>query len=328
MRRSASSSRINESNHPIIINHMKFFTKEVKIALVAIVGIVVLFFGIHFLKGMPVFSTDKVYYASFQNINGLSSSNPIYADGYQVGNVKHIIYDYNKSGRVLVEFQVDNDLRIPKGSSAEIVSDLMGNIKMNLLLANNPRERVEPGDTIQGNLDAGLMGSVQSLVPTLSAMLPKVDSILTSVNMLLADPAIRASLHNIQTISSNLAVTSAGLNRLVAEANGKVPGILSKADYAMAKAGSTLNNADRLSANLAQLDVAQTLAKVDRTLDNVESVTRQLNSPNGSLGLLMRDPALYNNMNSTVRSADSLLTDLKKHPKRYVHFSLFGKKDK
>lgn len=307
---------------------MKFFTKEVKIALVAIVGIVVLFFGIHFLKGMPVFSTDKVYYASFQNINGLSSSNPIYADGYQVGNVKHIIYDYNKSGRVLVEFQVDNDLRIPKGSSAEIVSDLMGNIKMNLLLANNPRERVEPGDTIQGNLDAGLMGSVQSLVPTLSAMLPKVDSILTSVNMLLADPAIRASLHNIQTISSNLAVTSAGLNRLVAEANGKVPGILSKADYAMAKAGSTLNNADRLSANLAQLDVAQTLAKVDRTLDNVESVTRQLNSPNSSLGLLMRDPALYNNMNSTVRSADSLLTDLKKHPKRYVHFSLFGKKDK
>lgn len=307
---------------------MKFFTKEVKIALVAILGIVVLFFGLHFLKGMPVFSTDKVYYASFQNINGLSSSNPIYADGYQVGNVKEIIYDYNKSGRVLVEFQVDNDLRIPKGSSAEIVSDLMGNIKMNLLLANNPRERVEPGDTIQGNLDAGLMGSVQSLVPAISAMLPKVDSILTSVNMLLADPAIRASLHNIQTISSNLAVTSAGLNRLVAEANGKVPGILNKADYAMEKAGSTLNNADRLSANLAQLDVAQTLAKVDRTLDNVESVTRQLNSPNGSLGLLMRDPALYNNMNSTVRSADSLLTDLKKHPKRYVHFSLFGKKDK
>jgi phospholipid/cholesterol/gamma-HCH transport system substrate-binding protein len=307
---------------------MKFFTKEVKIALVAIVGIVVLFFGLHFLKGMPVFSTDKVYYASFKDINGLSSSNPIYADGYQVGNVKQIIYDYNKSGRVLVEFQVDNDLRIPKGSSAEIVSDLMGNIKMNLMLANNPRERVEPGDTIQGNLDAGLMGSVQSLVPAVAAMLPKVDSILSSVNMLLADPAIRASLHNIQTISSNLAVTSAGLNRLVAEANGKVPGILSKADYAMGKAGSTLNNADRLSANLAELDVAQTLAKVDRTLDNVESVTRQLNSPNGSLGLLMRDPGLYNNLNTTMIHVDSLMLDLRQHPKRYVHFSVFGKKDK
>lgn len=307
---------------------MKFFTKEVKIATVAIVGIAVLFFGLHFLKGMPIFSTDNVYYASFKDINGLSASNPIYADGYQVGTVKSIIYDYQKSGSVLVEFQVDNNLRVPKGSSAEIESDLMGNIKMNLLLANNPRERVEPGDTIQGNMNAGLMGTVQQLVPTIAAMLPKVDSILSSVNMLLADPALKASLHNLQTMSSNLAVTSEGLNSLVAQANSKVPGLLTKADYAMCKAGSTLNNTDKLTANLAQLDIAQTMAKVDRTLDNVESVTRQLNSKNGSLGLLMNDKELYNNLNGTMRSADSLLTDLKAHPKRYVHFSLFGKKDK
>ena len=157
---------------------MKFFTKEVKIATVAIVGIVVLFFGLHFLKGMPVFSTDNVYYASFKDVNGLSASTPIYADGYQVGNVKSIIYNYQKSGNVLVEFQVDNDLRVPKGSTAEIESDMMGNVKMSILLANNPRERVEPGDTIQGNMNAGLMGSVQQLVPTIAAMLPKIDSIL------------------------------------------------------------------------------------------------------------------------------------------------------
>lgn len=307
---------------------MKFFTKEVKIATVAIVGIVVLFFGLHFLKGMPVFSTDNVYYASFKDVNGLSASTPIYADGYQVGNVKSIIYNYQKSGNVLVEFQVDNDLRVPKGSTAEIESDMMGNVKMNILLANNPRERVEPGDTIQGNMNAGLMGSVQQLVPTIAAMLPKIDSILASVNMLLADPAIKASLHNMETMSANLAVTSAGLNTLVAQANSKVPGLLAKADYAMCKAGSTLNNTDKLTASLAQLDIATTMAKVDRTLDNVESVTRQLNSPNGTLGLLMNDQELYRNLNGTMRSADSLLIDLKAHPKRYVHFSLFGKKDK
>lgn len=307
---------------------MKFFTKEVKIATVAIVGIVVLFFGLHFLKGMPVFSTDNVYYASFKDVNGLSASTPIYADGYQVGNVKSIIYNYQKSGNVLVEFQVDNDLRVPKGSTAEIESDMMGNVKMNILLANNPRERVEPGDTIQGNMNAGLMGSVQQLVPTIAAMLPKIDSILASVNMLLADPAIKASLHNMETMSANLAVTSAGLNTLVAQANSKVPELLAKADYAMGKAGSTLNNTDKLTASLAQLDIATTMAKVDRTLDNVESVTRQLNSPNGTLGLLMNDKELYRNLNGTMRSADSLLIDLKAHPKRYVHFSLFGKKDK
>lgn len=307
---------------------MKFFTKEVKIAVVAIVGIVVLFFGLHFLKGMPIFSTDNVYYAMFKNIDGLSASNPIYADGYKVGTVKSIIYDYQKSGNVLVEFQVDDDLRVPKGSSAEIDSDIMGNIKMNILLANNPRERVEPGDTIQGNLNVGVMGAVQQLVPTIAALLPKVDSILTSVNTLLADPALKASLHNIETMSTNLAATSADLNKLVAQANSKVPGLLTKADYAMGKAGSTFENTDKLTANLARLDLAQTMAKVDRTLDNVESVTRQLKSPHGTLGLLMNDKDLYHNLNNTMKSADSLLIDLKAHPKRYVHFSLFGKKDK
>ncbi len=307
---------------------MKFFTKEVKIAVVAIVGIVVLFFGLHFLKGMPIFSTDNVYYAMFKNIDGLSASNPIYADGYKVGTVKSIIYDYQKSGNVLVEFQVDDDLRVPKGSSAEIDSDIMGNIKMNILLANNPRERVEPGDTIQGNLNVGVMGAVQQLVPTIAALLPKVDSILTSVNTLLADPALKTSLHNIETMSTNLAATSADLNKLVAQANSKVPGLLTKADYAMDKAGSTFENTDKLTANLARLDLAQTMAKVDRTLDNVESVTRQLKSPHGTLGLLMNDKDLYHNLNNTMKSADSLLIDLKAHPKRYVHFSLFGKKDK
>jgi phospholipid/cholesterol/gamma-HCH transport system substrate-binding protein len=307
---------------------MKFFTKEVKIALVAIAGIVILFFGMHFLKGMPVFANDNVYYATFDDINGLSASNPIYADGYQVGNVKSINYSYQKRGKVVVAFQVDNDLRIPKGSTAEIVSDLMGNIKMNILMANNPRERVEPGDTIVGGLNAGIMGSVQSLVPAIQQMLPKVDSILTSVNTLLADPSIARSLHNVETISQNLTTTTAGLNALVAQVNGRMPGLMGKADYALTKAGTTLDNTSKLTANLATVDIAGTMAKVDQTIANVQSVTDKLNGKDGTVGLLMNDPGLYNNMNSTMRSADSLLQDLKSHPKRYVHFSLFGKKDK
>ena len=307
---------------------MKFFNREVKIALVAIVGIIVLFFGLHFLKGMPVFSNDDVYYASFDNINGLSSSNPIYADGYQVGTVKSINYDYQHSGRVIVEFLVDNGLRIPKGSTAEIESDLMGNIKMNLLMANNPRERVEKGDTIQGATDAGLIGSVAQLMPQVQKMLPKLDSILASVNALLADPAIAHSLHNVETISSNLTTTTQDLNRLMAEVNGKVPGLMNKADYALGKAGSTLDNTTRFTAQLTELDIQGTMAKVDQTLANVQNVTDKLNSRDGSAGLLLNDPGLYNNLNSTMRSADSLLVDLKSHPKRYVHFSLFGKKDK
>ena len=139
---------------------MKYFTKEVRIALVAIVGLVVLYFGMNFLKGMSLLANDNTYYVKFKDISGLSASNPIFADGYQVGVVKDIVYDYETNGDVVVKFDVNNTMRIPKGSSAEIVSDLMGNVKMNLLLANNPRERVEPGDTIIGAINGGAMGKL------------------------------------------------------------------------------------------------------------------------------------------------------------------------
>ena len=305
---------------------MRFFTKEVRIALVAIVGLVVLFFGLHFLKGMPIFSNDDVYYVTFDNIDGLTVSNGVFADGYQVGNVKAIDYNYKERGKVVVALQVDNDLRIPKGSSAEISKDLLGNIQLHLLMANNPRERVEPGDTLQGTNASGLMGSVQQLMPQIEQMLPKIDSILTSVNMLLADPSIVRSLHNIETVSANLTTTTAGLNQLVGQVNQRVPGLMAKADYAVGKAGTTFDNTSRLTGKLADLDIASTMAKVDQTMANVQRVTDQLNGKNGTAGLLVNDRALYDNLNATMRSADSLLIDLKSHPKRYVHFSLFGRK--
>lgn len=307
---------------------MKFFTNEVKIAIVAILGIVILYFGLNFLKGISVFSHDDVYYIRFKDISGLSASNPIYADGYQVGVVKGIDYDYDHNGDIVVRFGVDHDLRIPKGTSAEIVSDLMGNVKMNLLMANNPRERVEPGDTLVGELNEGVMGSVAEVVPTLKAMIPKVDSILNSVNLLLADPSIAHSLHNVETISANLTTSTRELNTLMATVNHRMPGLLDKADNTMTKADATLGNASTFAANLAALDLAGTMNQVNQTLASVQQVTDQLNSKEGSLGLLMNDPSLYNNLNATMMSADSLLVNLKAHPKRYVHFSLFGKKDK
>ncbi len=307
---------------------MKSFTKEIKIALVAIAGIVLLFFGLNFLKGMSVFSNDNTYYIKFKDISGLSASNPIYADGYQVGVVKGIDYDYANNGDIVVRFSVDNNLRIPKGSSAEIVGDLMGNVKMNLLLANNPRERAMPGDTLVGAINSGLMGTVAALMPTIEKMLPKMDSILASVNTLLADPALAQSLHNVRDITQNLTTTTRDLNTLMANVNSRVPGIMSKADAALDKAGTTLDNTSTLTAKLAAVDVEGTMQQVNQTLANVQQITEKLNNKDGSLGLLMNDPELYNSLNATVQSADSLLTNLKAHPKRYVHFSLFGKKDK
>ena len=296
-------------------------TKEIKIALVAIVGILVMYFGINFLKGMNLFSTNNAYYMTFDDIQGLGASTPIYADGYKVGTVDGLEYDYKENGPIKVKVDINKDLRIPQGSKAEIVKDLMGNLQVNLLLANNPRERVEPGGIIPGAVNGGMMDKAANLIPVVEKMLPKLDSILTSVNALLADPALAASLHNVETITSNLTVSTRELNTLMAGLNKQVPGMIGKAN-------GVLDNTNRLTANLASLDVQGTLNKVNLTLESAHQFTEKLNSNQGSLGLLMNDTKLYDNLTSTMSHADSLVIDLKAHPKRYVHFSVFGRKDK
>lgn len=296
-------------------------TKEIKIALVAIVGILIMYFGINFLKGMNLFSTNNAYYMTFDDIQGLGASTPIYADGYKVGIVDGLEYDYKENGPIKVKVDIIKDLRIPQGSKAEIVKDLMGNLQVNLLLANNPRERVEPGGIIPGAVNGGMMDKAANLVPVVEKMLPKLDSILTSVNALLADPALAASLHNVETITSNLTVSTRELNTLMAGLNKQVPGMIGKAN-------GVLDNTNRLTANLASLDVQGTLNKVNQALESAHQFTEKLNSNQGSLGLLMNDTKLYDNLTSTMSHADSLVIDLKAHPKRYVHFSVFGRKDK
>lgn len=300
----------------------KFFTKEVRIALAAIVGIVVLFAGMNFLKGIIVFSNDNSYKVVMKDINGLSASSPVYADGYQVGVVRDIIYDYEGvNGGIIVMIDVNNEMRIPAGSTAEVSSDLMGNLKLNLLLSNNMRERVEPGGVIIGSLGKGMMDEVAQMMPQIKALLPKLDSILTNVNTLMSDPALKSIINNVEGATANLNESSAQLNKLMTQFDQSMPGLLQKAD-------KTLENTEVLTSGLAKVDIAATMANIDETLKNCKELTDKLNSNEGSLGKFINDPSLYDNLNATMRDADSLMIDLKSHPKRYVHFSIFGKKDK
>lgn len=300
---------------------MKYFTKEVQIALVAVAGIAVLFFGLQFLKGLSIFSSSNNYYVVFDDVSGLSSSSPVYANGYKVGVVTDVTYNYATNKGVVATVSLDKQLNLAKKSRAEISTDMMGNTKVNIILGDAALGMAAPGDTISGGAEQGALGMAADMVPDIQKMLPKLDSILARINILLADKSLDASLHNVEDITANLTVTTAQLNMLMASLNQRMPTMMDKAD-------GVLDNADKLTEKLAAIDYAATLAKVDATLNNVEEMTAKLNSKEGTLGLLMRDPSLYNNLNSTMRSADSLLIDLKAHPKRYVHFSIFGKKDK
>jgi phospholipid/cholesterol/gamma-HCH transport system substrate-binding protein len=299
---------------------MKFFTKEVKIALTAIVGIVVLFYGLQFLKGLNVFSSNIVYYVAFDDVSGLSPSSPVYANGYRVGVVKTLNYDYNPQSKIVAELDLNKNMRVPRGSHAELASDLLGNIKINLVLSDDPINMLGRGDTIPGEMEMGMMTKVTKMLPAIERMMPKLDSIMASLNTLLADPALRNTLHNVEGMTSNLNATSAELRTLSASLNKEMPDM-------MQKTNNVLDNTQQLTGNLAAIDVEGMTAKVNQTLANVEQLTKKLNSNEGTLGLLMRDPTLYQNLTSTMASADSLLIDLREHPKRYVHFSLFGRKN-
>lgn len=300
---------------------MKFFTKEVQIALVAIVAIVVLFFGMQFLKGLSIFSNDDSYFVKFDDISGLSVSSPVYANGYRVGVVEDIIYNYEKADDIMAVMGLDKKLRLPRGTRAEISSDLLGNVKVELRMGDAAQGLMAVGDTIDGGQHEGAMTKAANMIPQIEKMLPKLDSILASVNALLADPAIASSLHNVDEITAQLCSTTAQLQQLSVTINRQMPSIMQNADATMA-------NTQTLTKNLSDMDIAQTMARVNSTLANVEQMTAKLNSNEGTLGLLMRDPGLYRNLNSTMMHADSLMIDLRQHPKRYVHFSVFGKKDK
>ncbi len=297
---------------------MKYFTKEVRIGIAAIIALCVLIYGINYLKGIHLFKPTSYFYVKFQNINGLTKSSPVYADGFRVGIVRELYYDYDRPGNVVAEIDVEPDLRIPKGSSAELAAEMLGGVRMNLLLANNPRERYQTGDTIPGGLNSGMMGEVGELVPQLKQMLPKLDSIMASLNTLLADPAIPATLHNIESLTAHLSATSGQLQTLMSNDIPQLTG----------KLNTIGDNFVTISGNLKEIDYAAAMQKVDSTLANVKMITDKLGSKDNTVGLLLNDPTLYNNLNATTANAASLLEDLRLHPKRYVHFSLFGKKDK
>ena len=297
---------------------MKYITKEVRIGIAGIIALCVLVYGINYLKGINMFKPSSYFYVKFKNVNGLAKSSPVFADGVRVGIVRDIYYDYNQAENVVVEVELDTELRIPTGSSAELTSELMGGVRMDILLANNPREKYAIGDTIPGKLNNGMMESVAALMPQIEQMLPKLDSIMTSLNTILGDQSIPATLHSVEKMAANLEVTSGQLKVLMGRDIPQLTG----------KLNTLGDNFISISDNLKKIDYANTFNEIEQTLANVKIVTEKLNSKDNTVGLLLNDPQLYNNLNATTANAASLLEDLKEHPKRYVHFSLFGKKEK
>lgn len=293
--------------------------KEFKIGLAGIAALLILFFGINYLKGINMFKPESYYYVEYTNINGLALSSPVYANGFKVGLVRDIKYNYAKPGYVVVGIEMDETMKIPVGSKAELVTEMLGTVKMNINLNLQEKNYINPGDTIEGYINDGIMGKAEKeLMPQMEKMMPKLDSILSSLNKLLADPSLSNTIKNAENLTASLNQTSKHLETLMSNDIPQLTGNVT----------AITEDLKVISGNLKNVDYADTFKKVDATLQNVHLLTEKLTRKDNTLGLLLNDSALYNNLNATTSNAASLLEDLQKHPKRYVHFSLFGRKDK
>ena len=298
----------------------KIFKKEVLVGTLVILAMVILFFGINFLKGINLFKAANYYYASYTNVEGLATSAPVTLNGYKIGLVREIQYQYDKPGNVLVEISVDKSLRLPKGSKATVTSDILGTATVALTLGNASDGYYNVGDTIEGTVAAGPMAAVSdNLMPSVNAIVPKVDTLLTSLNTLIANPSLANAINRFDDITLQLNASLVSLKGVMAQLNpvvGDVKNITANVDSITGDLAVT-------SAALREVPIDSILTDLQATIANLHDLTEQLNDPNSTVGKLTHDPALYDNINSTVASLDSLFVDIKKNPKRYINIKVF-----
>lgn len=296
--------------------------KNIKIAVTVIVSLCLLYWGLDFLKGVNLFTPANFYYTTFDDVDGLVESAPIEVNGFKVGLVHKLIYDY-ETNKVKVMMGLDKKLQVPRGTTACIQSSLTGTASIVLTFADN-KDYLAVGDEIQGVTQSGLVDKISDdVMPQIASILPKLDSIMTNLNKLTGDPALAASVARLNDITTQLSTSSHQLTALMTSLNTSVPGVMNNVKGITTNLdGATANFVD-LSGNLKQLPLNETMQKLDATVSNLQSLSNKLNSKDSSLGLLLNDRSFYDHADATIANLDSLFVDIRKHPKRYVTIKVF-----
>ncbi|MDE6344361.1 MAG: MlaD family protein [Muribaculaceae bacterium] len=296
----------------------RIIRKETVIGACTVIAICILFFGIEYLKGINIFKPANYYYVSYTNVNGLAISSPVTVNGFKVGLVHDIQYEYDNPGHVLVELNLDKKLRIPKGTIAMIQSDLLGTASVVLQMGTAP-DAHPVGDHLIGKTDAGMMGAIgESLLPSVESIIPKVDTLLVSVNRLTSDSSLLAAIGRLDAISRSIDRTRRNIDASVA----KLPGTMDNVNGITSNINQISQNLATVSDELKGLPLKSMMEKANTTMANLSQVTGELNNPNSTLGLLLHDRALYDNLNSAMADLDSLFVDIKRSPKRYISIKL------
>lgn len=295
------------------------FTAEVKIGIVVVLTIAILYFGLNYLKGINIFTPNTRYYVQYERVDGIVKTTHVLINGYQVGHVSEIYFDYDKEAPITLELTLDKKLTVPKGTIAEVYeTGMLGDKAIQLHLGQGP-ELCSPGDTLQAAVQSGMITQlVDAIVPSMQSIMPQLDSTVKALRIILEDGNIKKILANTENLTNDLKYSSDKLKGLMAK---DVPATMKSLNNVSTTLSDVCNDINKV-------DIDSTMMALDSTIHNLQYITNKLKSSDNTLGALFNDSALYMNLDSTVQSANELLMDLKANPKRYVHFSLFGGKDK
>lgn len=310
-------------------------TRELKTGIIAVVSLTLFIWGFNFLDGKNLLKPRvPTYFAEYTNVQGLNMASIVTINGLKVGKVQQISFnkDPNKLGELIVEFSVDTDLEFSKNSVAKIYSDgLMGG-KALAIIPNYVGEKALPGDTLKGEVIMDLMASfsekLDPLQHKLESTIVSADSLLTGLNRVLdyqTQQHLKSSIAQLNATLAHFSEVSKKLDNMLAQNQAGIQKTIQNSEALTGKI-STLT--DNLNTELKQAEIAGTVQELKTTLDTINKIVAGLDQGNGSLGKLLKDEKMYDHLDGASKELELLLKDMKENPKRYVHFSLFGKKDK
>ena len=299
--------------------------REIKVGILAAVCLFLLFFGFNFLKGVNIFSPTNSYHGVYAHPHGLEEQAAVYINGHKVGQVDAIHYDFTRDSAFTIDISIRKDIALPQGTQMALISDgLLGGMAIELQFPEHSpltidHSPISHGSFLPTTYVPGLMESLQGeLLAHVDQAVKDVDSLIAELQGQVEGNHLKSALTNVDRVSGDLSVVSADLKHLM---KNQVPTIVNNAD-------TTIANLNTVVADIKEADLKSTVARVDKAVDGVNNLVSDVRSQEGTLGQLLYNKSLYNHIDATVVSADSLLTDIKAHPKRYVQITVFGKKEK
>ena len=317
---------------------MSKISSEVKIGIVALAALAVMVWGINFLKGKNILSSPTHYYSVYDNVDGMDIAAPVRINGLTVGKVVEVNFHPDNSGRILVKFDLSKEFAIPKNSIARIYnSDLMGTKALQLSLGNGIIY-ASSGDTLVSDVEAGLKDEVNKQVLPLKNkaedLISSIDSVMTVITTVLdkdARTSLTNSLVSLNRTFSTMEVAMVRLDSMIYKNDYRVSNIMANVESITTNLhnnneslGNIIKNFEAITDSLAKSQIKTTIKNLDASLYQFEKIMTKVNNGEGSIGLLINDKSLYNNLSSASNQLDQLIADMKEHPKRYVSFSLLG----